>query len=173
LLPHYKAIPKEQKMAIYVEYDGIKGNVTADGFKDHMNILSFQFGVGRGISMEPGKLANRESTRPSLSEITITKQTDATSTSLFKESVTGAAGKKVKIKFIRTGGDKLFEYMTYELEEVMVSGYSVSGDSEGEPVESISLSYAKLTVSYHNADKTNKGANPQRTGYDLATAKAL
>ena len=46
-------------MAIYVEYEGIKGNVTADGYKDHISVQSLQFGVGRGISMEPGNLSNR------------------------------------------------------------------------------------------------------------------
>ncbi len=60
-------------MAIYCEYKGIKGNVTADGYKDHIAVLSVQFGVGRGITMEPGNMSNREATRPSLSEITRNK----------------------------------------------------------------------------------------------------
>jgi type VI secretion system secreted protein Hcp len=47
-------------MAIYIEYEGIKGNVTADGFADHIKVLSLNFGVGRGISMEAGHMANRE-----------------------------------------------------------------------------------------------------------------
>ena len=160
-------------MAIYLQYDGIKGNVTADGYKDHIAVMSVQFGVGRGISMEAGNMSNRESTRPSISEVTITKAADNSVTGLFKEAVTGSAGKKVVIKFVRTGADKVQEYMDYALEDALVSGYSISASSEGEPVESISLSFSKIMINYKDFDKTNKSGNPQRVGYDLTTAKPL
>lgn len=160
-------------MAIYIEYEGIKGNVTAEGYKDHISASSIQFGVGRGISMEPGKLSNREATKPTISEITLTKTADTSATAFFKEAVTGAAGKKVTIKFVQTGSDKVVEFMTYTLEDCLVSGYSISSDSESDPVESISLSFAKVMVNYNDFDKSNKSANPQRVGYDLAAAKPL
>lgn len=165
---------KEQvNMAIYIEYDGIQGNVTADGFADHIKVLSLNFGVGRGISMEPGNLANREATRPSLSEVTFSKLADNSTTSLFKESVTGAAGKLVKIKFVQTGADAVTTFMDYELEDCLVSSYSISADADGDPVETISLSFAKLMVNYHDFDKANTGKSPMRVGYDLTTAKPL
>jgi type VI secretion system secreted protein Hcp len=160
-------------MAIYIEYAGIKGNVTADGYKDHIAVNSFQFGVGRGISMEPGKLSNREATRPTISEVTVTKSADTSAIALFKEAVTGSAGKKVVVKFVQTGGDKLVEYMTYTLEDCLVSGYSVSADAQGDPTESISLSFAKILVKYNDFDKTNKTSNPHLAGYDLTTAKPI
>lgn len=160
-------------MSIYIEYEGIQGNVTADGYKEHIKVLSLHFGVGRGISMEPGNMANREATRPTLSEITFTKLADNSTTSMFKESVTGATGKKVKIKFVQTGADKVIEFMDYELEECLVSGYSISADGESDPVETITLSFAKILVNYHDYDKKNAGKSPQRVGYDLETAKPL
>jgi type VI secretion system secreted protein Hcp len=160
-------------MAIYLQYDGIKGNVTADGYKDHIAVESVGFGVGRGISMEAGNMSNRESTRPSLSEITLTKAADNSVTAIFKEAVTGSAGKKVVIKFVRTGADKVQEYMDYTLEDCLVSSYSMSASAEGEPMESISLSYSKIMINYSDFDKTNKSGNPQRVGYDLESAKPL
>ena len=160
-------------MAIYCEYDGIKGNVTAEGYKDHIAVLSCQFGVGRGISMEPGNMSNRESTRPSISEVSLTKTADNSVTGIFKEAVTGSAGKKVTIKFVRTGADKVQEYMDYTLENCLVSGYSISADAEGEPVENITLSFTKVMINYNDHDATNKSSSPQRVGYDLETAKPL
>lgn len=160
-------------MAIYIDYEGIKGNVTAEGYQDHIKILSIHFGVGRGISMEPGNMSNREATRPTLSEITITKFADNSTTSLFKESVTGAQGKRVKLKFIQTGSDKVVEYMDYELQDCMVSGYSMSSDGESDPIETITLSYSQLMVNYHDYDKKNSARSPQRVGYNLETAKPL
>ena len=160
-------------MAIYLEYEGIKGNVTADGYKNHIAVESVQFGVGRGISMEAGNLSNREATRPSLSEITLTKAADNSVTAIFKEAVTGSAGKKVVIKFVRTGADKVQEYMDYTLENCLVSSYSMSASAEGEPMESISLSYSKIMINYSDFDKTNKSGSPQRVGYDLESAKPM
>ena len=103
----------------------------------------------------------------------MTKPADTSATALFKEAVTGSSGKKVTIKFVQTGADKVVEFMTYTLEDVLVSGYSVSADGESDPMESISLSFSKIMVNYNDYDKTNKSANPQRVGYDLTTAKPL
>ena len=100
-------------MTIYVDYEGVEGKVTADGYKKHLKFDSFTFGVGRPITMESGNLVNREKTKPSLSEISLTRTTDGASLPLFKEAVSGTAGKTVKIKFVNTGGDKIEEYMMF------------------------------------------------------------
>ena len=160
-------------MAVYIEYEGIQGNVTAQGFEDHIKVLSLHFGVGRGISMEAGNMANREATRPSVSEISFTKYADNATTSIFKESVTGSSGKNVKIKFVQTGADSVTQYMDYELDDCLVSGYSISADADGDPVESVTLSFAKLMVNYHDFDKKNAGKSPKRVGYDLTSAKPV
>lgn len=160
-------------MAIFIEYEGIKGNCTAEGYKDHLVATSVQFGVARSISMEPGNLANRESNRPTVSEIIINKKADNSATGLFKEAVTGSAGKTVKIKFVQTGADQVTEFMDYELTDCLVSSYSMSATGDEEPKETINLSFSKVMVNYNDFDSTNKSASPQRVGYDLATAKPL
>jgi type VI secretion system secreted protein Hcp len=160
-------------MAIYLEYDGVKGNVTAEGFKDHVAILSAEFGAKRKIGMEPGKVANREATRPALTEITLIKHADKSTAAFFKESVSGSTGKKAVLKFVRTGADGVQQIMDYTLENALVSKYAINAGKIGDPVEQITLSYSKLLVSYHDHDASHKSAGPQRVGYDLTTAKPL
>lgn len=160
-------------MAIYVKWEGIKGNVTAKGYTDQISINSFNFGVGRRISMEAGEMSNRESTRPSISEITITKPADNSATGILKESLSGSAGKKVTFSFVKTGSDEMTEFMTYDLEDALVSGYTVDAGADGEPMETITLSFSKIMSKYNDYDKTNKSASPQRVGYDLARSVAL
>lgn len=152
---------------ILLQFEGIKGNATAKGYKDHLQAESFQFGVGRGISMEPGNLANRESTRPSLSEVVISHKCDSSATELFNQSVAGFKGKKVTIKFVQTGGEKLEEFMQYILTDVLISGYSISADGDSAPMETISMSYSKIEVKYVGRDKANAGSGPNVVGYDL------
>ncbi len=160
-------------MALYMEFDGVQGNVTADGYADHIALLSCNFGVSRGISMEPGNVSNREATRPSLSEINISKEADNSVTALFKAAVTGDAGKTVKIKFLRTGADKVQEFMVYELENCLVSSYSMSADAEGIPMENLTLSYSKLLVTYMDTDEKGGNGSQQVVGYNLSTAQPL
>jgi len=160
-------------VAIYLHYDGIKGNVTAKGYQGHIDILSFGYKIKRKISMEVGNLTNRESSNLQISTITLLKNLDNSVTGFFKEAVTGAAGKTAIIKFARTGSDKVQEYMDYTLENCLVSHYSSTASIYGKPSEVIILSFSKIIVNYTDYDATNKSGNPQRVGYDLATAKSL
>ena len=160
-------------MAIYIEYEGIKGNVTAAGYKNHIAVSSLVFGVLRGISMEPGNMSNREATCPSLSQITLKKTVDSSTVSFFKESVAGSVGKKVTIKFVHTGFDSLIEFMSYTLDDCLVRGYSVKINDQEESQEILSLSFSKILLSHIDRDSANKSSAPVRVGYDLATAKSV
>lgn len=162
-------------MPIYAEYDGIKGDVTDDNYTGQIAIDAFNFAVSRSVSMSAGNAANREQSSPQLSEIQLTKELCSASPHLFNASVAAAQGKKCKLHFVRTADGTTAEYMTYELEDCVVSGYSISADGGegGVPLENISLSYSKLTVSHTQYDKSNKVGTPVRSGYDLALAKAI
>lgn len=160
-------------MAIYLEYEGIKGNVTADGYKDHISVLSVDFNVERSVSMEPGNISNRETTRPRLSQVTLIKAADSSCSALFKESVTGSASKKATIKYVHTGTDKVTEFLEHTLEDCIISGYKFSANAEGQPQEVINLSFSKIMINYKDHDASNKVGKPLRVGYDLEMAKAL
>ena len=54
-------------MAIYMQYPNIPGAVTEEGHKGWIEINSFQWGVGRGISTPVGRAENREASMPSVS----------------------------------------------------------------------------------------------------------
>ncbi len=158
-------------MAVFMKYEGIPGNATAEGYADYIRIASIQFGVGRGITMEPGNLANRESTKPSISEITCTTEVDKCVTALFKEAVSGSSGKKVETAIVQTGADKLIEYMTIITLDTLVSGWSFTADADNKGFLTFSLSFAEIDISYNDYDSTNKGGSPLRSGYNLRTAK--
>ena len=160
-------------MAIYLEYDGIKGNVTAEGFEKCVKISSVDFGVSRPITMEAGKMANREVGKPNITEVTLTKEADNSVAAIFKESVSGSSGKNAFLKFTRTGSDSVEEFMEYSLQDCLVSGYHISAEGDAEPEETITLSFSKCEINYKDTDASNKTGNPQRAGYDLTKAVPL
>ena len=159
-------------MPIYMKYDGIDGDVTSESHKGWIELNSFQWGVGRGIHQRTGRGADRESSAPSVSEIVVTKNQDLATTKLLDEALHGE-GKKVQIDFVKTDKGKLETYLLYKLENVMVSGYSISGAGDGRPSESISLNFTKIEYKGTNMGVGNKGAGAASVTYDLASAKVV
>ena len=51
-------------MAIYMKYGSIKGAVTTDGFKDWIELSSFQWGVGRSIGTAARGSTSRSTASP-------------------------------------------------------------------------------------------------------------
>jgi type VI secretion system secreted protein Hcp len=157
-------------MPIYMKYDGIDGDVTAEGHDKWIELQSLQFGTGRGIQTATGRGADREASAPSISEMVATKLMDLASSKLFLESLVGE-GKKVQIDLCRTG-EKLEVYMTYELEDTLISSYSVSSGGE-RPMESLSLNFTKITQKYIPYDSKHKPQSPLPAGYDLSLGKKV
>ncbi len=162
-------------MAIYMEYDGIKGNVTAKGYEGMIAVDFVAFEIYRKISMESGNVANREYTKPSFSIIVIGKRQDSASVGIYREAVAGSAGKQVKIHFVRTGKNQLQEYLTYTFEHCLPTFYRTV-DTRRETsaaAERLYLSYSAIEVSYTDSGADNKTLSVQRHGYDLALAESL
>lgn len=165
---------KGKVMAIYLEYEGIKGNVTAEGYKGMINLKHFGFGVGRQISMKAGSLANREHAVPQFGTVDIEKLEDIATIALFRSSVTGSAGRKVTIHFVRTGGKEVVEFMSYTLENCLISKYLIyDTDLNKRPHEKIQLSFTSVLISQAIRSANNSVKNTLRAGYDLEKAVKL
>ena len=161
-------------MPIYMKYGDIKGDVTAEGHKGSdgwVEVNSFQYGIGRGISSPTGGSADREATAPSVSEIVVTKPTDISSTSWMEQALWGE-GVAVTVDFCKTDKDKLEVYQSYSLENAMVSGFSVSSGGD-RPQESISINFTKIIYSYNSQGAAGATAASPKTGWDISTAKAV
>jgi len=166
-------------MAIYMQINGMNGNVTAKGHEQWIQLKSIDFNVQRNLSSEPGRLADRESTRPTVSQFTITKKMDQTTPLLFSESCVGQAKPEIKIDICQSGS-QLTPYMQYTLSNVIVSGYQVgtpetTPDQAGSeyPVETVTLSFDKIEMKYTPFDEQNKPQSPIPAGYDLKQATAV
>lgn len=155
-------------MAIYMKLGNIKGNVTTKGHEEWINVDSFQFGVARGISTPVGNTKNREASAPSLSEVTLSKEMDQSSPYLFNESCVGK-GLKAMFHFCRTAADKLETYLEVELENALVSNYSVSSGGE-RPVETVTLNFTKIVMKYVPWKEDHAKEAPHPAGYDLVGA---
>lgn len=156
-------------MAIYMNFDGIQGDVTETKHTNWIELHSFQWGVGRGISSPVGSSAERELTAPSISEVVVSKENDISTGKLMQEALSGH-GKTVKIDFTRTYKDQQDIYLSLELTNTIISGYSHSSSAD-RPVESLSLNFTKVQFSTTQMKPDGTQGDPDHVTYDLSTAK--
>ena len=153
-----------------MKYEGIDGEATQAQHKKWIGLQSCQLGNSRHVTTVTGAAADREAGVPQLSEVVVTKEQDGASSKLFEASLIGE-GKKVQIDFVSTNNNI---YMTVELENVLVSSFSVSGSggqSGGRPMESLSLNFTKITYTTFAMDaQGNRVGNPSRVAYDIKLA---
>ena len=160
-------------MTTYMKIDGIDGDVTAKGHENWIAINSVDFGVKRSLSTDPGRINDRESSRPSVSEIMIIKKMDKSSPLLFSESCVGKAKPQIKIHLCQTDST-LNPYAEITLNNAIVSGYRMSSSTAAHlsPEEHISLSFDKIELRYTPYDNRNNAQSPIPAGYDLKQATA-
>ena len=132
---------------------------------------SFQWGVGRGISSATGGSKDRESSAPSISEITVTKAQDLATGKLLTEAYQGK-GVKVVVDFVKTDQGKLAKYITYELEDTMISGYSISSGGD-RPTESLSLNFTTVNCIPQVLDKDGTLSSADAIKYDIGQGKVV
>jgi type VI secretion system secreted protein Hcp len=162
-------------MPIYMKYGGITGDVTAAGHEGWIELNTLQWGVGRSISSATGSSEDRESSAPSVSEVSATKAFDKASIKLLTEAYQGTGSgdaATVQIDFVRTNKDTLVVYGTLILSNVMVSGYSISSGGD-RPVESLTLNFVKVETDFIPMKPDGTPDNPMKITYDLGQAKTV
>jgi type VI secretion system secreted protein Hcp len=160
-------------MPIYMNYNSlaIKGDVTATGWENWIEVSSFQFGVGRGIASPTGGSADRESSAPSVSEITITKDQDTSTGPMLTAALQGE-GVTVIIDFVKTSQGQLAKYMEYTLTNTLISGFSTSSGGD-RLTESVSLNFTKIQVDPTTIDATGAISNANPVTYDIGLAQVV
>ena len=128
----------------FLEIDGVRGeSVSHPGA---IELASFQWGVGRGISSPTGGMADRQGSAPSVSEIVITKQTDSASPLLMRACANGVHFPRATIHVRKAGGEQL-EYLVYKLTDVVISSYQSGGHGHGQ-TDSLTLRFSRIEMEH-------------------------
>lgn len=155
-------------MPIYMKYGDIAGDVTEKSHTGWIEVHSFQWGIGRGISSPVGGSTDREASAPSVSEIVVTKDQDIASAKLIEAGLVGE-GVAVQFDFVKTNKGELEQYIQITLTNCMISGISMSSGGD-RPTESVSLNFTKVEYRFTPTNSDGTPGSPQTCGYDMSTA---
>lgn len=160
-------------MPIYMKFGDIQGSVTEDKHSKWIEVMSFQWGVGRGITSPTGSTDDREASSPSVSEIVVTKQNDVASIGLLQATLGGQDPLDVQIDFTQTSGSGGAQrvFLMYKLKNTLVSGYSTSSGGSDRPSESITLNFTEIHVESTPAGADNKQGTAPKMDYHIGKAK--
>lgn len=137
---------------IFLKLEGIKGESQDDKYKEEIDVLAWSWGAAQSGTTHVGSGAGAG--KVSVQDLSITKYIDKSSPTLFQHCCTGKHISKGKL-IVRKAGDKPLEYLTVDLEDVIVTHVSLGGSGgEDRLTENITLNFATFHVKYamQNAD---------------------
>jgi type VI secretion system secreted protein Hcp len=140
----------------FIKFTGVDGESKRKGFEKQIEIISFSIGasnpttVGQGGGGGAGKV--------SISSFNLMKKSDITSPILFQHCCDGSHFDEATITLNKAGGKAPVDFLKYELKHVFVESIQWSGAGGGDdtPMESVSLAFGKVIITYVAQDE--KGA---------------
>ncbi|MBU6400721.1 MAG: type VI secretion system tube protein Hcp [Verrucomicrobia bacterium] len=155
----------------FLKIDGIDGESTDAQHQGWIDILSFQWGVGRGLNSPTGGAAslfggfgNTQQANtggalvpavqsPPEAAFRFLKLVDSASPQIFLKLADGAAIKQATLTCRKAGGDQtsagaLADFLKITFSDVLVSGFTDGGQiaTDPQPMEQVSLNFTKIEI---------------------------
>jgi type VI secretion system secreted protein Hcp len=154
----------------FLELDGIPGESADAKHKGEIDVLSWSWGESQPAPVNPG--GGGGAGKVAMTDLHVSANLSKASPQLL---LACAAGTHIKGAVLtgRKGGKAQAEFLTFSLSDVLVSAYQTGGATAEAPLDSISLSFSKIEMTYR--EQTAKGGlGPAiRVGWDRKTNKAF
>lgn len=151
---------------MFLELEGVKGESVDKVHKDKIDILAWSWGLANTGTLHHG--SGGGAGKASFQDISITKYIDAASPNLMLYCANGKHFAKGKL-IVRKAGENPLEYLTIELNKVMVSAYSTGGSGGEERLtENVVLNFAQVKVEYLTQTEKGGKGTPQAFGWNIA-----
>jgi type VI secretion system secreted protein Hcp len=154
-------------MAIYANFGSdMPGSSTKEPHVDWMELASFTHGIDRPFA--PGGRWDPAN----IHDFVFTKTNDKSSPKFNHAILAGKPFPEVEIHFCTTvGGEEEAPYYIIKLEQVRITSYNLSGQSEGESYETISMYADKAAWTYSVQDEESEKGKVEYA-YDIKGRKA-
>ncbi len=158
-------------MAAYIKFDGIDGESEHKSHKSWSDLMSFGQMVHKPGAGGTGAQRRRGSVM--LEDLQCAKLLDKASCKIAEAVCLGRVFPKVEIEVTVSTTDAGQEtYYRYELKNVLVSSYNVSGGGQDKPSEDFSLNFEEIKVTYTEMDSKGKKKGNIEYGWKVEEGEA-
>jgi type VI secretion system secreted protein Hcp len=153
----------------FLKIDGIDGESGEKAHPREIELLSFSWGITQSGGVGPG---GGGAGKASFQDFHFVARTSKASPKLFHTCATGQHVKSVVLTCRRAGAGKL-EFLKIKLSEVLVSSYQIGGSSPEEPLDQVSMNFARIEIEYTPSSKSGKPEPVVKAGWDLKADKKI
>lgn len=157
---------------MFIKFEGgkveVKGEATAKGHEDWLDIESFSWGIAQTGTFGSG--TGGGAGKAHAQDVVISKRVDKASPNLFKSITTGNHFDKATIEVRKAGGEQVVFYQIV-LEDVFVTSLTNAGGGDFVS-ESFSLNFAKFAFTYYPQADTGSQEGAIEATYDYASQES-
>ena len=160
-------------MAAYIKFDGVDGEAQDKDHKAWSDLASF----GQGLH-QPGAGATGPTRRRGdviVDDLTCSKELDKASPKIAEAVCKGKVFPKVEIHLTASITDAgRVTYYAYQLTNVLVTSYEIGGSGQAEdvPMETFSLNFEEIKVTYTECDSKGKKKGNVEYSWKVEEAEA-
>ncbi len=145
---------------IFLKLEGVEGESQDSKHKGWIDVYSFSLGLSNMGAGHTG--GGSGAGKADITDISLSKQVDKSSATLYKFCYQGKHIKKGSVVFRKAGGENPVEYLKYDMDEVFITSIQTSDSSGGGIAnESLSLNFSKIKMTYKMQEDTgSEGAAP-------------
>jgi type VI secretion system secreted protein Hcp len=156
----------------FLKIDGIEGESKDSKHAGEIDVDSWSWGA-----TQPGAHAaggGGGAGKVAMQDFHFTMKVNKSSSKLMLACANGQHIPKAVLTCRKAGKDQQ-EYMTVTMSDFLVSSYQAGGSasSEVQPVDQISLNFAKIEIAYKEQQKDGSLSAAIKAGYDLKAMKAI
>ena len=158
--------------SIFLRLDGIEGEATNSDFENQIVVTSFSHGMS--ILAPTGGSSGPGTSKPTFTDLTITKSLDKASPLLYLNCAQGKVIKTATLTLCQQDEDKTTVFYTIKLGQVLVTSVRSSGNSGGDsrPTETITLNFSTIDCKYVPQNSDGTAGTPVEFKWNLTTNKA-
>lgn len=148
----------------FIKIDGIDGEATDDKHKNEIDVLSWSWGgsnsgtFGEGGGSGSGKWV--------AADFTFNMKVSKASPMLFLANATGKHIPSALLTCRKASGDKQIEHLKIKLTPVMITAYQTGGSEGSEMIESVTLNFGRIDITYTGQDGKGGTVAPLNKWYD-------
>ena len=147
----------------------IKGESTSKDYEDHINVLSWSWGLSNSGTTHSG--TGGGAGKASFQDISLTKFIDIASPTLYTRVADGVYIAKGTLTVTATGATGQIKSTTLELNDILATSASLgSTDGEDRPTENMTLNFSKFTLTNYVVDPAT-GTSTAQTPFCWDIAK--